>query len=134
MDFLLKGVRFAVEPCGANPPLFVLSVRKSGSTMLNNACRRLALHNNRSYVNVPETMFDHNIVVSEWIGDPALADLVLPGNVYGGFRNFPLALADRDVFHASRKVVLVRDPRDALVSEYFSNAFTHPIPDGEGGV
>ncbi len=128
----LRGVKFDIVQGHHESARFVLSIRKCGSTLLNNVCRNLATYNKSNYVNIPEAMFDHNITVSEWINDSGLPDLVLPGNVYGGFRDFPAGLAAHSAFCGSRKVLLVRDPRDALVSEYFSNAFTHPIPQGDG--
>jgi hypothetical protein len=54
--------------------------------------------------------------------------LVKPGNLYGGFRSLPPALAGCEGFKKARKVLLVRDPRDVLVSEYFSNAYSHSLP------
>lgn len=129
---VLHEVKFEIVRGRSDPALFVLSIRKCGSTLLNNVCLNLAAYNKDNYVNIPEAMFDHNITVSAWINDPALCDLVVPGNVYGGFRDFPVGVAGHPVFCDGRKVLLVRDPRDALVSEYFSNAFTHPIPQGEG--
>src|SRR5262245_17016249 len=128
----LRGVKFEIVRGRSDPALFVLSIRKCGSTLLNNVCLNLAAYNKDNYLKIPEAMFDHNITVSEWINDPALGDLIVPGNVYGGFRDFPVGLTNHSVFCDGRKVLLVRDPRDALVSEYFSNAFTHPIPQGEG--
>lgn len=132
-DVLLKGVKFQVNEKTSGPAEFVLSVRKSGSTMFNVVCKRLAAHNEVNFVDVPSGMFRHNMPASAWVRDPELNNLVFPGNVYGGFRNFPLAMADNELFRAGKKILLVRDPRDALVSEYFSNAFSHKIPQGEGG-
>jgi hypothetical protein len=126
------GVKFEILHGKEEPARFVLSIRKCGSTLLNNVCRNIAAYNKCNYVNIPEAMFDHNVTVSEWIDDPSFRDLVRPGNVYGGFRDFPTGLAAHSPFCDGRKVLLVRDPRDALVSEFFSNAFTHPIPQGEG--
>ncbi len=40
----------------------------------------------------------------------------------------PLTLADHPIYRSARKLLMVRDPRDALVSEYFSNAYSHQIP------
>jgi len=128
MDVFLKGVKFEVDDSRSEPPLFILSVRKSGSTMLNKACRQLAHHNNWKFVDVPAAMFANNIPASDWIREPTLKDIVRPGNVYGGFRNFPAGMAAAELFVSGRKVLLVRDPRDALVSEYFSNAYSHSIP------
>src|SRR5581483_992537 len=57
------------------------------------------------------------------------------GNVYGGFRNYPSGFEQNRFFREGKKVLLVRDPRDALVSEYFSSAYSHSLPStgGEDG-
>ncbi len=48
----------------------------------------------------------------------------------------PLVFLQSPLYHQSRKILLVRDPRDALVSECFSIAYSHGLPEaapGEGG-
>ena len=57
-----------------------------------------------------------------------LTQLLRPGNVYGGIRDVPRAWLDAELFRNGLKLLIVRDPRDALVSEYYSNAYSHPIP------
>jgi hypothetical protein len=52
------------------------------------------------------------------------------GHAYGGFRNLPWRLPD---FAADRTVLLVRDPRDALTSLYFSVAYSHRPPGATDG-
>jgi len=47
------------------------------------------------------------------------------GYAYGGFRDLPWPLPD---YAGGRTVVLVRDPRDALTSFYFSMAYSHVPP------
>jgi hypothetical protein len=44
----------------------------------------------------------------------------------------PGILRTSDLFRQSPKLLMVRDPRDALVSQYFSNAYSHPIPETTG--
>jgi hypothetical protein len=73
------------------------------------------------------------VVAVDWLNDPALRALVHPGNIYGGFRNMPLALQGLPLFDTAPKLLMVRDPRDALVSEYFSNAYSHSVPDPQDG-
>src|ERR1700754_1718384 len=102
---VLHKAKFEIVRGRSDPALFVLSIRKCGSTLLNNVCLNLAAYNKDNYLKIPEVMFDHNITVSEWINDPALCDLVVPGNVYGGFRDFPIALANHAAFRDGRKVL-----------------------------
>ncbi len=115
---------------GLEPPaFFVLSMRKCGSTMLNQICRALAVANHRRYVDVVHHFFYNNILELQYRDDPAMLSLLYPGNTYGGFRLMPRIFFESELFLASPKVLLVRDPRDALASEYFSSAYSHPIPE-----
>lgn len=127
---LANGRRLTFEV--ANRPggkaFFVLGVRKSGSTILTRITRVLAGFNRLNFVKLKEIFFDHNVKGQSWLRDPAVNALVAEGNVYGTFRAMPFAFTSNELFLSSKKVLLVRDPRDALVSEYFSNAFSHPIP------
>ena len=59
----------------------------------------------------------------------SLASLLAPGNLYGGFRSMPRGFANSAQFNEARKILLVRDPRDALVSEYFTVAYSHSVPE-----
>jgi hypothetical protein len=130
-----RRVAFQVQEGGpecAWGPHFLLGVRKSGSSVLNNICQALARLNQRSFVPVGDIFFAANVVSGDWLGDPALRGLIRGGNIYGGFRDMPLALQGMPAFDAAAKILMVRDPRDALVSEYFSNAYSHSIPETTG--
>jgi len=106
----------------------VFGVRKSGSSILNSIISALAKGSGQHYVDVAGSLFRGGISVGHWQADPSLAFLLRPGNVLAGFRDFPAGMAKSPLFADARKLLLVRDPRDALVSEYFSNAATHAIP------
>jgi hypothetical protein len=128
MEKLFKGVKFQIDDSRACA-YFVLGVRKSGSTMLNRLCAALAKTNSMNVVDIPGSLFKQDVPVKSWINDPDIEDLIHPANVYMGYRNFPKMLSGRPIFSEARKILLVRDPRDALVSEYFSNAYSHRLPD-----
>jgi len=131
IDYL--GVPFEVDDSRpSDPAWFVLGVRKSGSTMFNRAAQLMAKFNAVNWVGVPDILFRANVNVTQWQSDPESASLLRGGNVYGGFRNFPIGMSDAALFKDAQKVLLVRDPRDALVSEYFSTAFTHSVPQATG--
>jgi hypothetical protein len=125
-----RGAEFTVNEGPGATAFFVLGVRKSGSSLLNNLVKALAEKNGLNFVDVAGTLFKHGVAVSDWQTDASLADVLAPGNVYGGFRNCPTSLEGAPLFREGRKVLLVRDPRDALVSEYFSNAYSHSVPAG----
>jgi len=128
-----KGVPFSLADDPNTPSTVVLGVRKSGSSILNSMVTALAQRQGLTYVDVAGLLFKAGVKVVDWQRDPGLNVLLKGGNVLGGFRNFPIGLQNDPQFGACRKILLVRDPRDALVSEYFSNAYSHSLPkSGEG--
>lgn len=124
-----RSIPFDVDLGLTGNAYFVFGVRKSGSTLLNRLASRMARLNGRRFVNVGDIFFTQNVLASRWQFDPALQELIHPENVFGGFREMPFSLLESDLFVRSPKILIVRDPRDALVSEYFSNAYSHPIPE-----
>lgn len=135
MQIEWKGVSFDIDDQKGGEAFFILGVRKSGSSMFNRVAQLLCRYNDCNYVDVAGSLFNKNIRVGEWVRDPSFGDIIRGGNAYGGFRTFPSGLTGNPTFGDGKKVLLVRDPRDALVSEYFSNAFSHSIPKktAEGG-
>jgi hypothetical protein len=123
-----KGVSFELDDQRGGPAFFILGVRKSGSSMFNRVAQLLSRYNDYNWVDVAGSLFNKNIKVGEWVRDPSFGEIIRGGNVYGGFRTFPSGIQEHPAFQDGKKVLLVRDPRDALVSEYFSNAFSHSIP------
>jgi hypothetical protein len=124
----------AVE--GGQTAFFVLGIRKCGSSLLNSMLNDLGRLNGFPFVDIGGGFFAANVPEQDWREDPAALNALAPNTVYGGFRAMPLVFARSPLYQASRKILLVRDPRDALVSEYFSIAFSHGLPDeaaGEGG-
>jgi hypothetical protein len=124
-----RRIAFEVDLGLEGPAYFVFGVRKSGSTLLNRIASALCRLNGRMFVNVGDAFFRQNMLTIDWQFDPALPQLLHAGNVYGGFRDMPFSLLSHKLFESSPKILIVRDPRDALVSEYFSNAYSHPIPE-----
>ena len=80
-----KGVEFALSEGPDTGPFFVLGVRKSGSSILNSLVKALADKNDLNFVDVAGTLFERGLAVSDWQTDEALASILAPGNVYGGW-------------------------------------------------
>lgn len=123
-------IEFSVREGGHGPVFLCLGVRKSGSTMLHRIMNFLANRNHVNVVDVPSTFFRNGFTVQHWQALD-LGPLVQPGNCYLGFRSFPETFARDDRYRDALKVFMFRDPRDTLVSEYFSDAFSHTIPNQE---
>lgn len=102
---------------------------KAGSTLLNGLLQEIAQAAGVTFVSIPGELFRMGI-------DPRAveieADFPRVGYCFGGFRFFPgwhLPLID-----TARIVLLVRDPRDAVVSHYFSIRDSHPLPPKESAL
>ncbi|MCR0983685.1 sulfotransferase domain-containing protein [Roseomonas populi] len=118
---------FQVARSGDRGACFCLGVRKSGSTMLHKIVHFLARHNGVNAVDVPGTFFKNGFNVSDWV-NADLSEVVRPNNVYLGFRSFPVNFTNYEIFRGGQKIFMFRDPRDALVSQYFSDAYSHSLP------
>jgi hypothetical protein len=112
---------------------FAFSIHKAGSTLMNSMIGAVCKAEGIPALSIPDRLFREGVSASEWDHDPALLDLVEPGRIYYGFRHLPRVLLDPKVkLREKRSVLLVRDPRDALVSEYFSYGgkhVSHRMPD-----
>jgi len=130
---IYRNVAFDLADRAAAKSFFVFGVRKSGSSILNSMVAALAADQGLPFLDIGGALFAAGVKVSDWQFDPDLGGLMKGGNIYGGFRNCPVGLLGHAAYRASPKILLVRDPRDALVSEYFSNAYSHSLPQsGEG--
>ncbi|NAZ38166.1 sulfotransferase domain-containing protein [Rubellimicrobium sp. CFH 75288] len=113
------------------PSAFVLGLPKAGSTLLNRIMRPLLNRAGLAPFSFANALFDLGVPPD---GAPAaLAALYRPaGYAYVGFRGVLPALP-LPPFADGRTVVLVRDPRDMLVSWYFSEAYSHTPPGRAAG-
>lgn len=111
-----------------HPACFALGIRKSGSSIFHSIVSALAMENGWNVVDLPGTAFEAGWSSEDWIADSALRRLLWRGNAYVGFRAPPVGLFADPVFREARKILLVRDPYDALVSEWFSNRWSHALP------
>jgi hypothetical protein len=120
-------IDFAVAPVAGRDAFFCLGVRKSGSTLLNKIVINLARRNNIHAIDVPGAFFKNGFKVADWMGAD-LTEVVKPGNLYLGFRSYPKNFEAYEPYRLGRKIFMFRDPRDALVSQYFSDAYSHSLP------
>jgi len=113
-------------------PLFAFSVHKCGSTLMHSMIQKACLAANVPAVTLPDIMFNMGEVGIDWMSDPALLSIFQKGLVFFGFRNLPPVLKQPEAALRDRRfVLLVRDPRDALVSQYFSfgrKQSSHAVP------
>lgn len=114
-------------------PRFIISIRKSGSTMLTHLSEMIANETGFGFFNVGDWLFTNN--VKPWIlqEEDSANPIIQNGIFFSGFRDYPAMFEKSDLYRNSPKVFLIRDPRDALVSEYFSMRKTHSVPESGGG-
>lgn len=82
-------------------------------------------------ISVAKTAFKQGIEEGSFTAD--ICDIFKrTGYCYYGFRYLPRYLQDFDL-SSFKKLLLIRDPRDILVSHYYSMKKSHTIPSGEVG-
>ena len=113
-------------PLAQTPSCYIFSYAKAGSVLLDGLVRDIVAVARAPSLNLSEQLFalghSPNDCEFDW------KSLFAPrGVVHYGFRNYPpyqLELHDE-----SPLVLLVRDPRDMLVSAYFSATKSHALPE-----
>ncbi|MFC0160196.1 sulfotransferase domain-containing protein [Mameliella alba] len=108
------------------PSVFFMSVHKSGSTLMNNMIRAACEMLEYEFVDIQSHFFNTGISDADIPADTS-AIFKPQGYVYSGFRYFPNQY-EIPCLNDCPLIVLVRDPRDAVVSQYFSLSQSHPMP------
>jgi hypothetical protein len=104
-----------IEPC------YAFSVHKCGSSMLFGMLVAIGRQAKIPVVSLPDMLFNEGVFETDWLEDVSLRPAFGRRMLYCGFRVLPPLLCGADSPLLGRRfVLLVRDPRDALVSEYFS--------------
>ena len=120
--------QISYDPTNRNDSIYCVALHKSGSVLFDNIVKAICHASGRSCVDVEVQLFRQGLNFSHC--DHHLLDFCgQPGFVYSGFRGlWQLMLLRR--FRDSRKLMLVRDPRDIAISFYHSMAKSHTIPGG----
>jgi len=108
------------------PTVYAFSLPKAGSVLLDSILRTLSERVGVTYVSLMGDFFGLGLAEKNI---PSEASKVFADNGYcfGGFRAFPKTFEIPNL--ATRKsIFLLRDPRDMLVSHYFSMRSSHPDP------
>ncbi len=109
------------------PATFIFGIFKGGSTLLNVMLDEILAASGRHSINLPNHLRTQGLVIDEITADLDGA-FERDGVVYGGFRSFSKVLRNSTNFEGANKILMVRDPRDILVSLYFSHAYSHSVP------
>ena len=118
-------VVFTLPPTDApeRDSILIFALPKSGSVLLNAIMRDLSSEVGLRYVSIMREYFV--LGIPDELHPADTAGIFLPkGYCYGGFRNMPGFQIP--VLPIVKKILLVRDPRDMLVSHYYSMLNSHP--------
>lgn len=107
---------------------FVFGAHKSGSTLLNRMVLALCRKARFPTIDFPSAFFRAGARIDSTENAALVREYLLPeGYVYLGSRTFWCRELGLD-FSAVKKVLLLRDPRDAIISWFFSDKVSHGIP------
>lgn len=109
--------------------LFVFGVARGGSTLLHNIIEDLAPYSRRKLLRVGSKFRRQGAHTHDMIEDVD-GFFQLPGYVFGTFRWLPQRMY-MPALATNKKILLVRDPRDMLVSGYYSLRESHSLPKGD---
>ena len=106
------------------PSCGVFAFAKSGSVLVNAIVRDLMAEVGIPVISWPEIWYQMGVDTAAFQGDLAQ---VVPSHGYclAGIREIPRSFLGAPAVRRLRKVLVVRDPRDMLVSRYFSTKFSH---------
>ncbi|MDY6937865.1 MAG: sulfotransferase domain-containing protein [Cyanobacteriota bacterium] len=111
---------------------FVFAMHKSGSVMQDKIFEDICAYFKIPTISIAKTAFQQGI--EEGAFNKNICDIFQKtGYCYYGFRYLPPYLKYFDLSDF-KKVLLIRDPRDILVSHYFSIKKSHTVPQGKVGV
>lgn len=114
-----------LPPPGDFDSFYVFALHKSGSTLMNNMLMRVFEAAEIAQITIPDLVFMAGLPNEILNAEDVYFER---GYCYRGYRAFPEYLHKFDL-SAKKKVLLIRDPRDMVVSNYFSAAKSHVIPE-----
>lgn len=115
-----------LPPPGDFESFFVFAMHKSGSTLMNNMLAKVLGTLRVPQIAISELAFAAGLPENEILNPE---DVIFDrGYCYRGYRSFPEYLHRFDLSR-KKKVLLIRDPRDMVVSNFFSYAQSHIIPE-----
>jgi Sulfotransferase domain len=128
---LTDGSKVSFEMPRPNPtfsgPFFALGPHKSGTVLMNGLLAELGRVSGLPFFDLPGAAFKQGIDVAHLKGVGGLFSQ--KGICFGGFRTAWLGDDDLTIPPGGVAMVLLRDPRDILVSLFYSVAKSHTIPE-----
>ena len=121
----LSGANYSIDtpaPTRECPSAFLFAYAKSGSTLMDRMVREYCGAIKQASFSLFGEAFQQGVRPQD-IGSDAAHCFVEKGVVYTGFRSYPLSFKLN--LKNTKNLILVRDPRDMLVSLYYSISKSH---------
>jgi hypothetical protein len=128
VSLLGESLSLEIPPATGTDSYFVIAPSKAGSVLLFNLVNDLASAAGRSVVDLPGQAFAQGIVSHDFPLE-VWSLFETPGHIFTGLRGDAGFLFSLRAYRASRKILLVRDPRDIAVSLYYSVRYSHTAAD-----
>lgn len=113
------------------PSVILFGLPKTGTTLLDNVFKMACSYLELGYFPLHGELFRRGLgSARESVLAPLSQVFVTQGYAYGTFRRY-YSFITPTVLEQLNKIVIARDPKDMLVSDYFSMAYSHAIPGGE---
>lgn len=106
--------------------VFVVAAHKTGSVLLNNIVSDICEASKIPHIPIEVLTWRQGISIPDWSDDLYLF-MEENNYIYHGFRGL-YKLDAINGFEDSKKIFLIRDPRDVAVSYYFSMLKSHSVP------
>ena len=106
---------------------FAFSLHKAGSSLLTKMLMQYCTLTNISFIDLPRMIEKNDLDIDQIEIDSVDQPIFESGYCLLGWRHFPPFLRHHN-FSKSKNILLVRDPRDRLVSLYFSMLKSHYVP------
>ncbi|MGB3401842.1 MAG: putative capsular polysaccharide synthesis family protein [Microcoleaceae cyanobacterium] len=126
-----ESIHITMPQPAAVPSFFAFGMHKSGSVMLMSIIRDICSHLEIPLIEFEKFLYKKGIE-REAVSPNLSHAFPKQGYCFSSFRVFPSYLESVDVT-GLKKILLIRDPRDMIVSSYFSIKKSHPIAPGDRG-
>ena len=108
------------------PTTYAFSLPKAGSVLLDSIMHALSENIGVTYVSLMGNFFNMGLAEQD-VPETTSRVFADHGYCFGGFRAYPKTFEIPNL-STKESILLVRDPRDMLVSHYFSMRSSHPDP------
>lgn len=125
-----KKIKIDIPAKNAIDSFFIFGIHKSGSTLITKIFKDICDVKNIAALSIDEYLFSLGVSVGDI--DTNINVFKTQNYCYCGFRRFWPNI-NKFNFKNSRKILLVRDPRDAMISYYFSAKYSHSLPKNIAG-